>query len=338
MAKRDIIIDTIKGLCIILVILGHSTWVPEPINHIIYSFHVPVFFLISGMFAKVYEDADTLLWRKSVIAYVKKCAKLLLIPYGWIVAIELLYTLLQTIHYGDTDILLHFLCSNLWAGDGVISGTYADIDLGPIWFLLALFWAKTIFYVLSVFVRNKVILTLLCASLSFSIVLIHPYFYLPWCIGRGFEALIYVALGWVMRTYPPRPVLCSFAGVTGAMIWMYCIFYGKMNMFAFEYNFWLMDVIGAIGAYFLLHKIFTIIYNLRLCNFNFLLWCGMNSLIVLCMHDLDRHINVLNKILSIGRFDLSDWMLWMVHFVNVLLFSLAWTRIKSLMIKEKNKI
>lgn len=49
--KRDLTIDFIKGICIILMVIGHSG-APEWLFYIIYSFHMPVFFLVSGYLFK----------------------------------------------------------------------------------------------------------------------------------------------------------------------------------------------------------------------------------------------------------------------------------------------
>ena len=51
-SKRNIFIDFIKGFLILLVILGHflpGTLSENPARYVIYSFHMPAFFFISGM-------------------------------------------------------------------------------------------------------------------------------------------------------------------------------------------------------------------------------------------------------------------------------------------------
>ena len=53
-AKRDIAIDIAKGLGIVLVVLGHTVAVwggkHETLHRFIYSFHMPLFFAVSGVF------------------------------------------------------------------------------------------------------------------------------------------------------------------------------------------------------------------------------------------------------------------------------------------------
>ena len=51
--KRIAYIDKAKGVAILLVILGHCCGsVEEPINRFILSFHMPLFFFLSGLLAK----------------------------------------------------------------------------------------------------------------------------------------------------------------------------------------------------------------------------------------------------------------------------------------------
>ena len=50
MKQRDKSIDFLKGFCMLLAIIGHSISTDSIGRHIIYSFHMPVFFIIGGIF------------------------------------------------------------------------------------------------------------------------------------------------------------------------------------------------------------------------------------------------------------------------------------------------
>lgn len=47
-SKRLDWIDIAKGVAIILVIVGHTVPNPSPLRHAIFSFHMPVFFILAG--------------------------------------------------------------------------------------------------------------------------------------------------------------------------------------------------------------------------------------------------------------------------------------------------
>ena len=66
--NRSCSADILKGIGIILVVMGHVTH-DMPLKNWIYAFHMPLFFLLSGIFFKpTFEN-----WKKS--------SKRLLIPY-----------------------------------------------------------------------------------------------------------------------------------------------------------------------------------------------------------------------------------------------------------------
>ena len=46
MLQRISWLDTVKGLAILLVVLGHVTFLPMPVLGVIYAFHMPLFFFL----------------------------------------------------------------------------------------------------------------------------------------------------------------------------------------------------------------------------------------------------------------------------------------------------
>ena len=86
--------DIAKGIGIILMIIGHCGIKNQYIKHFIYSFHMPLFFLISGYFFKYREDKECL----------KKNFKKLIMPYIYTCLAIIFYKLLRLIldnNYSD---------------------------------------------------------------------------------------------------------------------------------------------------------------------------------------------------------------------------------------------
>ena len=50
MKQRDVSIDIAKGVAILSVIIGHCVLTNNIVAHVIYSFHMPLFFLFAGYF------------------------------------------------------------------------------------------------------------------------------------------------------------------------------------------------------------------------------------------------------------------------------------------------
>lgn len=101
--KRKSFIDIAKGIGIILVVLGHLDTGGQISREIIYSFHMPLFFILSGAFAKTNTDFK---------AYLTKSFKTLYIPYLIFVAVDtVLFSALAVLrHSGLSEVIrLHKL-------------------------------------------------------------------------------------------------------------------------------------------------------------------------------------------------------------------------------------
>ena len=126
--------DAAKGICMIAVIAGHMQ--TDFINQLVYLWHLPVFFLISGYFLKPLPD----------IAMVKKKAKKLLIPYFNTCAAICILSALRAPLEGKlpSDALKTWIPASLYAAGDALSRTFDIRGIGAIWFLWALFFAYLI--------------------------------------------------------------------------------------------------------------------------------------------------------------------------------------------------
>lgn len=72
MTKRQPVFDVMKGIAIIAVVLGHFDDIPILLSRLIYSFHMTLFFIVSGYF---YHPIDQPLLK------VQRDFKRLILPY-----------------------------------------------------------------------------------------------------------------------------------------------------------------------------------------------------------------------------------------------------------------
>lgn len=135
MKKRITYFDLAKGIGIILVVLGHMENIYGGLRTWISSFHMPLFFVISGMLliAKGEINADTYAI-KDIRAITKKTAKGLLIPYLWF---SLIYVPIDIMNLFIQNVDEHTFIQNI-----LDSATLAGISV--MWFLPALFIAEII--------------------------------------------------------------------------------------------------------------------------------------------------------------------------------------------------
>lgn len=138
MKNRVTYLDLAKGIGIILVVLGHMENISSELRIWISSFHMPLFFVISGMLLAL-KGAD-----KPIINDVKsgdemkifvvKTAKGLLVPYLWFSLIYIPIDIMNLfIHNVDTHTFIQNILDSL---------TFSGVSV--MWFLPALFLAEIV--------------------------------------------------------------------------------------------------------------------------------------------------------------------------------------------------
>lgn len=133
---RNFALDIAKGLCIVLMVIGHSG-APEWLHDLIYVFHMPCFFIISGiLFREKYLDKVSLLIHRRL--------KSLWWPFAlWTMIFVLLHNFYYSIHLYDDSYSTSDILHNI---KEAIFFRKTEQLLGGFWFLRALFFA-TVFSV-----------------------------------------------------------------------------------------------------------------------------------------------------------------------------------------------
>lgn len=140
--------DNAKALGMLLVIIGHSQFVNEPLLIFIYGFHMPLFFLISGYFGRVKEG-------ETFGSFVNKNAWQLLVPYVGFYLLTMPFSLFRLwkyccfwsyYHPHDMETWKWFIIRPIL---GLFSLKINDISFctnTPLWFLIALFLIRLLFF------------------------------------------------------------------------------------------------------------------------------------------------------------------------------------------------
>lgn len=144
--ERIMWVDVAKGLGMLCVILGHSLIAYPGIAKIIYSFHMPLFFILSGCMLRPSRSIRE--WRRRLWSSFKR-----LIP--WTVAVFVLstfvgYVLLPLLH-GEAlrpagQFLSEMSLSLLFSSSTAVSLPSVEIgEVGPMWFPVVIFFARSLF-------------------------------------------------------------------------------------------------------------------------------------------------------------------------------------------------
>ncbi|MDB5992029.1 MAG: gumF [Herbaspirillum sp.] len=124
-------IDNAKAIGIVLIVCGHSKGLPAYLSHFIFSFHVPLFFFISGFLVKSGK------LEASIGNNVKKILRTLGVPYIQFFLLAWIYWL-ATRHIGSKALLF---ADQSWYSPvtGLFTGLESDLYVDPpLWFFPSL--------------------------------------------------------------------------------------------------------------------------------------------------------------------------------------------------------
>jgi len=192
-------IDALKGMGIMLVVFAHHS-LPVALDTYIFSFHMPLFFFISGFLLDFEKYAE------SGANFAKGRFRSLIVPYfGFALLTCLFYFLLDTAFQPEVINIKFFEADALY---GVYSILYA---LGPmisynppLWFLTCLFITELFFYGLAKKYYSepkKLLFWLSAAGVIGYLYSEYVPFRLPWNVDVALSAVVFYGAGNLFRKY-----------------------------------------------------------------------------------------------------------------------------------------
>ena len=266
--KRIETIDIMKGLGIIMVMLGHQDL---PVSHLIYSFHMPLFFIIGGYLYK----------EKSVSLSLKNDFRRLIIPYVFASSLIIGNEMLMSVAKNDSKYVYEALIASIYgSGHSYHGALFSETpSIGAIWFLMALFWTKNIFNILNTFLNNKC-LFITCIVLSFAASYIDKYVInMPFDILPGLSAIIFYYIGFFLKDYVVRWYTIIFL----VLMWGVAVNYSHLYMVRCDFGCYPIDILGACGGTVIIYFVSKYIHCISKLSY-MLSWLGVNSLAILCFH------------------------------------------------------
>lgn len=273
--KRNRYIDTIKAVGIFLVILGHHETI---FTQYIFSFHMPLFFFLSGIFHKNYSSYDI---------FLKKKMKSLIIPYFFFAITLFLFWLVIGRYFGEaklknTPVVEAFI--------GIFMGMempgFSSMEWGLIlWFLLTLFIIANIYYFLN---KNNIFLVLI-VNILLGIIGYYYNYYKPtyldiWHFTVALNAVQFYSMGAILKDKVLNLNKISYKYILILFIinLISCCYNGRVDMQSLNYgNNILLFYISAFSG---IGFIICLIRNLDIYN-KFLDFIGGNTLIILAYHN-----------------------------------------------------
>ncbi len=261
-------IDIARCFAIVAVYIGHYGVITGNIHSFIFSFHVPLFFFLSGCTENLSKELP-------FVKYAIKKAKQLLIPALFFIIINQFISLLQG---GSFDSFIHNITLSACTG-AIRNSIYA----GDMWFLTCLFVVQILFYFIRL-VKYKWLMLIISFGLLLWVEiissikpLITPSWY--WNVDSAMFYIFFYALGFV--TYPWITELFKFDttkkktlfGIFFAFSSIYSIaLLGGKDLFAFMTNspffilqlYYAIILTGIIILFFILLS--KLLEDLKLCG------------------------------------------------------------------------
>lgn len=335
--KRNNTIDVAKGLGIIFVILGHVLAHDTYIGTIIYSFHMPLFFVVSGVFAKSSCE------KYNFFEYLKKNIKALILPYMLFLAICILVTLSVPEWRGEIN------------KDNIINALYYCNPwfwkAGHLWFLVALFEAKIAFYFYYKIILNKEKIWLNIGSLialfiaGFYVESVAEFigFSLPFRLGSAVMACAFFTLGYLLRDYIKNyqikkndylKIIAAF--ICLAITIFVTQFNGVVDMDQQQYSNKILFVVFALSGVYA-----TLALSSLLTKSRYLTLLGRESMMIYFVHYIVKNYyfyfaeKITGKEFS-NSFGLNTVICFIVIMIIMSLLTFAYSKIKTI-IKNKKK-
>lgn len=277
-------IDIAKGVTIILVIIGHTVEFNSFVRNFIFSFHMPLFFILSGYTYKVASD-----WSTFVI-HLKKNFKSLIIPSLIICCITIL---IKWIGGGTGDGSLETLWniskrmgdSIWWASGGNVRSHEAIVML---WFLFSLFWGKLFIDIIYILFPGKNVGYIYIFVGLLGILLGIKGKWLPQNLDVTFVAMIFIYMGMLWKRYTVN--INKYKNILffiSIIFWISCLNFNiYIEMAIRSYPFYIVSIVEAIlGSFAICCLCEALVSNKKITKV--IQFIGMHSLIILLIHQID---------------------------------------------------
>lgn len=189
--KRIFWIDQLRGLAFFFVVLGH-VYTPESVNAFIYSFHMPLFFFISGLTL----NPDKLI-RTPMKQIFMNNVKRLLIPYVWLNFMMFPLWVLTYKIVSEAKSSVPRVFFGIFYGNGNRASTPSN----ALWFLLCLFFANLLIAAILKFFKKDF------TKIGFAVAVLALVGYFDrdkdyiWHLNTPFTAIVFIFLGYAFMQY-----------------------------------------------------------------------------------------------------------------------------------------
>lgn len=275
--RRDTHIDIMKAIAILCVIIGHLQFVPLWANRVIMSFHMPLFFLISGKYFKnekysIFQDFKRLIIPYIFTGFLIMVIECLATPEMWKQTIkEIFFQMILASGSRHHDCLPETLIPSIRV----------------LWFLMALFFARYFYHLILKTFQSERLRTIVSLLLSIMGMIIDNYlFYSPFAINQALLVLIFLQIGHISNLYSVNK-WCIVALIT---LWIHPALFYTIDLCRAHLNgvIYPVSVLGTIGGILIIAYTSKLLSKCGIVSI-FISYLGQITLPIMCYHAIIHH-------------------------------------------------
>ncbi len=279
--------DLARGLCMIAIVLGHLQI--EQINRFVFTFHIPVFFLITGYFLNPGEK---------VVDMANKKIRTLIRPYFTSCLMTIIFSFLFNVfvfHKTVNEIIndvLHWVTASLYGSGENIYDPFIVPGIGAIWFLWATMWGIIVTLLLMKLPRIARFIVIIVLVILAKVSADHIMF-LPLSIQPGLIAALYIYAGYEWRNIKDKSVsmrtwIKVLTGIMALLVWAeFILSFRSFWLVTCDIGRGVQDVIGSFcaSAMVIAFSFFADKYARRFTGF--IRFLGRYSILTLAAHIIE---------------------------------------------------
>lgn len=288
MGKRIEWIDVSKGIGIILVLIGHIS-LNGGLNKFIYSFHMPLFFILSGFTFKLAKKEN----------FIKNKINTILIPYFSFSLLSYIYWFLIERKIRSQEVSLMHAFSNIFIARPGSENYIFNVSL---WFLPTIFILQLLMYF---FTKTKNYNRYLVKSIMFTLILgyissNYLEINLPWGGNIVLIVLPLFLFGYLLSIHIDKVESINIINLKSFMIFI-CILiiiskYLSIDLNNLKVSNYILFIFTSILGFIVVYILSNIIKS------ELITYLGKNSLTILCIHEPIKRIVIMvaSKITNIS--------------------------------------
>ncbi|MGI1669165.1 MAG: acyltransferase family protein [Neptuniibacter sp.] len=274
-------LDNARGIGMLLIVLGHAPSVDIWLQTFVYSFHVPLFFFVSGMLISEVK------LRAEFPDFLKYYSLKLIWPYAFFFMVSYVYWIFSRNIGSRAD---QFTSYNLYdpiLGFFYASGDYLYVNVA-LWFFPCLFVALILFYLANLIFSKWNLVAAFFLSICF-VFLYDSSLSVPFCLDNAAVALFFVCLGYFLKERAVKFfqessafVLIFIACSAAALLSYICLINGRVDLNGMSFGNY-----GALYYCSSLLGIFLVLALSRLIGKSQLLsWIATHNIFIFPLHGI----------------------------------------------------